>query len=140
MLWNEIMNKLKAVMNCCFVIAAVAAVISFAMPFRNASTDQAPDGGAGTFAPIVAVCVAAMIFAEAVRSEGLQIRWIPGICIGLGSLGSAYLWMAAENDAHPLDPELPVTLAVLFGIAAVMVAVPMTIRGTSKSGGKGSDD
>ena len=28
--------------------------------------------------------------------------------------------MAAEIDTHPLDPELPLTLAVLFGMATVM--------------------
>ena len=134
------MNKLKAVMNWWFVVATAAAIISFVMPFLEPPTDQDPTGGAGSFAPIVAVCVGAMIVAEAVRSEGLQIRWKPGICIGLGSMGSAYLWMAAESDAYPRNLELPLTLILLSVMAAVVVTVPMIALGTSKSSGKGSDE
>ena len=36
--------------------------------------------------------------------------------IGLGGMCSAYLWLAAESDAHPLDPELSLTLALLFAM------------------------
>ncbi len=61
-------------------VAAVAAAIAFLIPFLNAPTDQDPTGGAEPFAPIVALCVAAMILAEAVKGGGLQIRRIPSIC------------------------------------------------------------
>ena len=137
------MNWLKAVgsvVNWWYGVAAVAAAIAFLIPFLNAPTDQDPTGGAGPFAPIVALCVAAMILAEAVRGGGLQIRRMPSIFIGLGSMGSAYLWMAAESDAHPLDPELPLALAILFAMAAVMVSIPLLARSKSQSDGQSSDD
>ena len=121
-------------------LAAVAAAIALLIPFLTAPTDQDPTGGAGPFAPIVALCVAAMILAEAVRGGGLQIRRMPSIFIGLGSMGSAYLWMAAESEVHPLDPELPLALAVLFAMAAVMVSIPLLARGKSQSDGQSSDD
>ena len=65
---------------------------------------------------------------------------MPSIFIGLGSMGSAYLWMAAESDAHPLDPELPLALAILFAMAAVMVSIPLLARSKSQSDGQSSDD
>ncbi len=120
-------------------VAAVAAAIAFLIPFLNAPTDQDPTGGAGPFAPIVALCVAAMILAEAVKGGGLQIRRMPSIFIGLSSMGSAYLWMAVASDAHPLDPELPVTLAILFVMAAVMLTVPLIAWSKSRSDGQASD-
>ena len=63
----------------------------------------------------------------------------PGF-IGLGSMGSAYLWMAAESDAHPLDPELSVTLAILFAMAAIMITVPLIAWSKSRSDGQSSSD
>ena len=137
------MNWRKAVgsvVNWWYGVAAVAAAIAFLIPFLNAPTDQDPTGGAGPFAPIVALCVAAMILAEAVRGGGLQIRRMPSIFIGLGSMGSAYLWMAAESDAHPLDPELPLALAILFAMAAVMVSIPLLARSKTQSDDQSSDD
>ena len=137
------MNRRKAIeriVNWWSGVAAVAAVIAFIFPLLNAPSDQDPTGGAGLFAPVVALCVAAMILTEAIKAEGLKVRRIPGILIGLGSMGSAYLWMATESDAHPLDPELPVTLAILFGIAALMLMVPLIAWGNSRSNGKSSRD
>ena len=105
---------------------AVAALIAFMVPFLTPPTDQDPTGGAGLFAPVVALCVAAMILTEAMKAGRLKIRRIPSIFIGLGSMGSAYLWMAAESDAHPLDPELPLALIILFAMAALTLAVSLT--------------
>ena len=139
----ESMNWRKAfdtVVNWWSGVAAVATAIAFLIPFLNAPTDQDPTGGAGPFAPIVALCVAAMILAEAAKGEGLQIRRLPSTFIGLGSMGSAYLWMAAEGDVHPLDPELPVALAILFAMAAVMLAVPLIAWRKSRPDDQASDD
>ena len=128
-------KALETIVNWWSGVAAVATAIAFLIPFLNSPTDQDPTGSAGPFAPIVALCVAAMILAESVRSGGLQFRRVPSIFIGLGSMGSAYLWMAAESNAHPLDPELPLTLAILFAMAAVMLAVPLIAWGKSRSEG-----
>lgn len=128
-------KALDSIVNWWSGLAAVAAAIAFMIPFLNAPTDQDPTGGAGSFAPIVALCVAAMFFAESVGGGGLRIRRMSSIFIGLGSMGSAYLWMAAESDAHPLDPQLPLLLAILFGMAAVMLTVPLIIWSITRSDG-----
>ena len=88
-------KALETTVNWWSGVAAVAAAIAFLIPFLNAPTDQDPTGSAGPFAPIVALCVAAMILAKSVKGGGLRIRRMPSIFIGLGSMGSAYLWMAA---------------------------------------------
>ena len=68
-----------------------------------------------------------MILAEAVNAGGLQIRKIPGVLIAIGSMASAYLWMAAESEVHPREPALLGTLALLFSLGAVMtLLVPVT--------------
>ena len=133
-------KALDTIVNWWSGVAAAAAAIAFLIPFLNAPTDQDPTGGAEPFAPIVALCVAAMILAEAVKGQGLQIRRMPSIFIGLGSMGSAYLWMAAGSDAHPLDPKLPVTLAILFAMAALTLTVPLIAWSKSRSDGQASDD
>ena len=120
---GETVNWSKAretIMNWLSPVVPVAALIAFMVPFLIAPTDQDPTGGAGLFAPVVALCVVAMILTEAIKAGGLKIRRIPSISIGLGSIGSAYLWMAAESNAHPLDPELPLALAILFAMAAAL--------------------
>ena len=115
-------NKaLETVMNWWFAVAAGAAVIAFIIPLLNTATDEDPAREAGLFAPVVALCVAAMILAESTKAGGLQVRRVPGIFIGLGSMASAYLWMAEASDVHPRDFELPLTLAILFGLAALML-------------------
>ena len=137
------MNWRKApetILNRSSGVAAVAALIAFMVPFLIAPTDQDPTGGAGLSAPVVALCVAAMILTEAIKAGRLQIRRIPGIFIGLGSIGSAYLWMAAESNAHPLDPELPLTLAILFAIAALTLAVSLIGQSNPRSNGQSSSD
>ncbi len=123
------------------LVAAAAATIALLIPFLTAPTDQDPTGGAGLFAPVVALCVAAMIFTEALKAGRLQIRRIPGVFIGLGSMGSAYLWMAAENNSHPLDPELPLALAILFAMAATFtLAASLTSWSNSRSSDQSSSD
>ena len=137
------MNWRKApetILNRSSGVAAVAALIAFMVPFLIAPTDQDPTGGAGLLAPVVALCVAAMILTEAIKAGGLKIRRIPSISIGLGGIGSAYLWMAAESNAHPLDPELPLALAILFAMATFTLAVSLTARSNPRSNGQSSSD
>ena len=110
-----------------YVAAAASAAISFSIPLLTTPTDQDPTGGAGKFAPLVAICVAAMVLTEAVNARGLQIRKITGIFIALGSMASAYLWMADAGEIHPREPVLLGTLALLFFMGAlVTLVVPVT--------------
>ena len=63
---------------------------------------------------------------------GLRIRLTPGIFIGVGSMASAYLWMAAEADTHPADPALPIVLLILFGLPAVVILAIVFLGSGSK--------
>ena len=111
-----------------FLIAAGTAGVSFVISLAVAPTDpQNPGREAGMFAPVIAICVAAMLLAEALNARGLQLRRTPGILIALGSMASAYLWMAAESGTHPREPALIGTLALIFSVGALAaLAVPMT--------------
>ena len=134
-------KPLETILNRWSWVAAVAALIVFMVPFLTPPTDEDPTGGAGLLAPVVALCVAAMILTEAIKAGGLKIRRIPSISIGLGGIGSAYLWMAAESNAHPLDPELPLALAILFAMAATVTLVASLISwSNSRSSGQSSSD
>lgn len=121
------MNKLRAIIDWLrwfsvewsHWIMAVVAAAAFAHPMLTPSTEANPTANAGLFAPVIALCTATIVLAQAVNPGGLRIRRMPGILIGVGSLLSAYLWMTAEAGAHPRDPALPIVLFILFALAAV---------------------
>ena len=122
--WRRVLER---AVNWWYAVAAAGAVISFSIPLMMTPTIEDPTGGAGLFAPVVAICVAAMVLAEAVNAGGLQLRRIPGIFIAVGSMASAYLWMAAESGTHPRDPALLGALALIFLMGAlVTLFVPLT--------------
>ena len=81
------------------------------------STEEDPAGIAG----LVALCIASTVLAQAVNGGELQIRRAPRIFIGLGSMASAYLWVADAADTHPANLSFLLLLLLLFGV----VAVPM---------------
>ena len=101
------------------------AVLAFLVPLSVAPTEEDPTGGAGQSAPIVALCTAALLISRSRNIGGLL-----GVLIGIGSVASAYLWMAAEAGVHPFSLELPVTLSILLGLAAMTtLAVPLFALG-----------
>ncbi len=89
------MNKLRAIVNWVHCIMAAIAIAAFAVPMLTRPTEENPTADAGLFAPVIALCTAAIFFAQAVNTGGLRIRRTPGIFIGVGSMASAYLWIAA---------------------------------------------
>ena len=98
---------------------AIVASVSFATPVFTPRTDVNPTADAGLFAPVIALCVAGIVFAQALNTGGLSIRRTPGVLVGVGSMLSAYLWIVSEARAHPTDPGLPVVLLILFGLAVI---------------------
>ena len=117
-----------------------AAAFAFLAPLLSTPTKEDPTGGAGFFAPLVAICVAAMVLAEAVNTRGLQIRKIPGIFIALGSMASAYLWMADASETHPREPVLLGTLALLFVMGAILAVPVIALFVKSQPDDKSSSD
>ena len=102
------------------------AVAAFVAPLFETATEEDPTAGAGTSAPIIALCTAAVLLSQAVGRGGMRFRRMPSIFIGIGSVASAYLWMASEARVHPFDPQLPLILGILLLLAAfATIAVPL---------------
>ncbi len=120
------------------------AVAAFMAPLFNPATEEDPTGGAGVSAPVIALCTAAVLLSQAVGSGGMRFRRMPSIFIAIGSVTSAYLWMAAEARVHPFDPQLPLVLGILLLLAAfTMIAVPfiaLVIRQQSTNQDSGEQD
>ena len=76
--WRRATEKLVTwwwwVMKWWYGVAFGAAAFAFLTPLLSTPAKEDPTGGAGQFAPLVAICVAAMLLAEAVNTRGLQIR------------------------------------------------------------------
>ena len=109
------------------------AAAAFAVPLLEESTKEDPTGGAGIYAPIVALCAAAILLSEAMNAGELRIRRIPSFFVGIGGLASAYLWVADATKTHPTNPELPLAMVVIFALASVAtVAVPLFVLTTKQ--------
>lgn len=118
--------SLRAISVWWYSIATVIAIAAFLAPLLTAPSDENPTGGAGLFAPVVALCTAAIVLAEAVNAKRFQFRRIPSMFIGIGSMATAYLWMAAEADVHPANPTLLGAISLLWIVAALAtVAMPL---------------
>ena len=57
------------------------AAAAFAVPPLEESTKEDPTGGAGIYAPIVALCAAAILLSEAMNAGELRIRRIPSFLL-----------------------------------------------------------
>lgn len=94
------------------------AAVAFATPLFQESTEEDPSGGAGLYAPLIALCVAATLLLEALKPGEFRIRRIPSIFAALGGSASAYFWVADAAKTHPFSWELPLVLLVILGLAA----------------------
>lgn len=125
--WRQVVvASLRAIVIWWQWIVAVIAIAAFLAPLVTPPTEDNPTADAGLFAPVIALCVAAMVLTQAaVQARGLKVRTVPNIGIGIASMASAYLWIADEAETHPLDPELPVVLlALLIAAALATIAIP----------------
>ena len=112
---GAISTSLRAIVVWWYSIAIVIAVAAFVA----ALIDDDTTGGAGLFAPVVALCTAAIVLGEAVNSRGLQFRRAPGFFVSLLGMAPAYLWIAAEADIHPANPALLGEISLLWILAAL---------------------
>ena len=125
---KAIATFLRAISTWWYWTLALIAAVAFATSLFAESTTEDPAGGAGVSAPIVALCVAAIVLSEAMNAGELRIRRLPSIFVGVGGLASAYLWVADAAKTHPANPELPLVLVVIFVLAALAaVAVPLFV-------------
>ena len=115
----------NAIVTWGYWVIGLIAVVAFVAPLFETATEEDPTGGAGISAPIIALCTAAVLLSQALGNGGMQFRRIPSIFIGIGSVASAYFWIAAEAGAHPFAPQLPLILGILLLLAAfATISVP----------------
>ena len=89
---------------------------------------EGPAESAEVLAPVLALCTALLLFTRYVSPGGRIRRRIADISIGLGSIGTAYLWMASALKVHPISLELVGTLAFLIFLVAVLALIfPMAV-------------
>ena len=105
------------------LIASLVGVATFVSAFSSPVTTEDPSGGSTVFGGIMALCVAAIVFAAKVNPAGTKFRRAPEVCIGVGSVGSAYLLLVGAAGAHPADPMLPGISAMIWGAAGVTALV-----------------
>ena len=128
------MDLRRVVAKWLYRILGIAVFFVYMIPFLN-STDEDPTGGAGSFAPLVALYAAMLVLLRGRVSEDASWGISPNVMIGIGSLFTAHLWLADAEGTHPLDPSLPlaVVLALIPGVAiTVWVFVPEIARAVRK--------
>ena len=107
-----------------YAIIIVIGITAFVASLESQPSDSDLSGGAGFYAAIIAMCVAATAltksFATPKYPQLADFSMAIGVCI------SAYLWVSAEAKTHPLSPELGRSWAILLIVAGVAtLLVPM---------------
>ena len=115
------MNWSKASAIALYCVACTVATVAFITAMTSEMTQDNPSGEAGLYAPLVALSVAVLFLVEAFDVGVWPSRRLRIVAVGLGSLASAYLWIADEAGVHPSDPKLIVDLLVVW-IAVAVVA------------------
>ena len=115
-----------------FSMVVFIVIMSITTALLEEATEEAPSGVAGFSAALIALCTAAMVFTEPRRLGSLALR-MRRLCIGLGAMAGAYLWLADEANVHPTDPELFGAMSlVLIAAALVTITIPL-LTGTFTS-------
>lgn len=108
-----------------YIALVILGIFSFIAPLTTEPTADDPAGQAGLYAALVALCTAGIFLTEA--AKGLKIRPLPNVCIGVGTLASAYLWIADEAGVHPTKLSLPGSILLLYLLVAVVFSVPILL-------------
>ena len=129
-----------------YIVSAILGIVTFVASMTAEPTANDPAGQAGLYAALIALCTAGIGLAEAARDS--NFRPLPKIFIGVGTLATAYIWIAAEAGVHPMNPSLPGSILLLYLLAAGVFSIPMLLIITTgasnwlsrgRSSGKDSD-
>ena len=112
-----------------YIVSVILGIVTFVAALIAEPTADDPAGEAGLYAALVALCTAGIIFAEALMES--KDHLLPKICIGLGTLATAYLWIASEAGVHPKNPNLLGNVLLLYLLAAAVFSMPMLLMVTS---------
>ena len=120
-----------------YAIIIAIGIASFGASLESQPADSDPSGGAGFYAAIIAMCVAATTLTQSVVKP--KYPRLVKVGIGIGVCASAYLWVSAEAKAHPLAPELGWSWLVLF-IAMSIFTLFVPIMGLFGRGNEPDSD
>ena len=108
-----------------YLVTAALGAIAFVTPILKAVPYDVTNKS-GQYAALVALCAAALVFAESVRWEGHAIiNRSRRPVVGAFLLGSAYLWLADESKSNPASWDLPTNIAIVWILASLVVAAPL---------------
>ena len=104
-----------------YAMLLLIGAVAVAEPLRTPATAEDPTGGAGLFAPVIAMCVALMFLTQATHDQRSSlIRRLVSSATAIGSYIAAYYWLADEAGMHPSGPDL-LRLSVALFVAAIPV-------------------
>ena len=115
------MNRLKISSIVLYCVGSAVGILSFVTALTAVATPENPAGVAGLYAPLIALSVASMFLVEAFGVGIWPSRRWRGAIVGIGSLASAYLWIADEAGVHPRDPNLLLDLSLIWDRGRVHV-------------------
>ena len=119
-------NLLQRIREYWYAITATLAVIVFLAALFSDPTEKDPSGGAGFHAAMLAMCAAAIFIAETAYVKNAPVRRLPSVFLGVVTLASAYLWIAAESEVHPASLELFGAVGLIW-LACAVIALVMPI-------------
>ena len=116
-------NLLKWLREYWYVVTGTFAIVVFLGALTTDPTEKDPSGEAGFFAAMLALCAAAIFIAETANAKSTSIRRAPGIFLGIVTLASAYLWIAAEAGVHPANPVLFGQIGFIWLLCAILAVL-----------------
>ena len=119
------MNLPKISVIALYGTASIVALAAFVTALRSDITTENPAGEAGLYSPLIALSVAVLFFAENFVLDAWLPRRVRGTFVGVGSLASAYLWIADEAGIHPINLKLLADLSFVWIAAAIVVSIFM---------------
>ena len=128
------MKLARAIALVWYATIGIVTIAALLIPFLTPPTQDNPTADAGLYAPILALSAGALAIAQALRPGGLRFAQAPGICAGIASLGSAYLWIADAAGTHPREPAFPIILWVFLGVTVFAATGVFLTRRNDRSG------
>ena len=114
-------NAKESVVAIAHLVPLIMALAVVVTAFSGAGVDAKPSEDSAIQAPTVALTVAAMLILNAVNGDA-GWRRIRVAFIGVGSVLTAWFWLAHDAAVHPADFSLLFGFG-LFGIVALIAAV-----------------
>ena len=123
------MNLPKISVIALYGTASIVALAAFVTALRSDITTENPAGEAGLYSPLIALSLLCrlpfLLFAENFVLDAWLPRRARGTFVGVGSLASAYLWIADEAGIHPSNLKLLADLSFIWIAAAIVVSIFM---------------